>query len=193
MVDVTGTLSGIWTVVVAGLAGGVGALVGGWIMWHWAGPPVVLKVLKERLGPVMSDYLLNGEVKTGRKIKDEETGKERDELISPVRAFGREAGKQAYYELSSFFGVNARKRQVLEQDFKDALMNPENPLRQQLMVANPKIIERALDDGDYMKALFEFVRPAATHWASGQVEKLKARATNKEPKTDAATNWYSKV
>ena len=142
----------------AGLAGGIGALIGGWIMWHWAGPGIILNALKNHLGKEMVLFLLNPTMKTGKKVKDED-GKEHDQIVSPMIFLGREAGKQAFFELKGLMGIDERKKQVLLDDMRTALSDPNNPLAQQMAAINPKVLDRALEDSDYLRAAVEIFKP----------------------------------
>lgn len=167
-----------WAQVLAtGIVTVLGALVGSFVMWKLVGPSVVRAGAKGVFGPAMLEWLFTPSVKTGEKLIEKKEGKdgtvtekEVDEVLSPAEVLAVRMGKIVYMQTLSKLGVDGRKAGMVVGDIQAALANPDNPLAQQLAVINPKLLERALKDGDYVPIIMSMFAPQIKDYITNKLK-----------------------
>lgn len=172
-------------ILIAGLVscvfGMLGALIGGYIMWSWLGPRIVTDSVTPLVGPALYNWLTAPSMSTGKKKKmvDPETGEEMEmpEAISPLQNIMNEAGKVTYFMLMSKLGVDARKKQVAIGDIQNAIMEG-SPLAGALSAISPKLMERAVKDGDYIPIVLQLFGPKIEEMFMSKGKYIGATVTN---------------
>ena len=152
--------------------GFIGALVGGYVMWSWLGPKIVTRSVSGIVGPAIYEWLTIPSISTGktRKITDDDGEvSEVPDIISPLQNIMREAGTYTYQMLCSKMGIDSRKKQVAIQDVQSALMSPDSPLAGFASMISPKLVERAIKDGDYIPIILQMFGPQIEQFISTRV------------------------
>lgn len=158
--------------IVSLVLGFFGALIGGYVMWSWLGPRIVTRSVSGIVGPAIYEWLTKASINTGkiRKIEDEDGEiSEIPDVISPLQNIMREAGTYTYQMLCSKMGIDSRKRQVAIQDVQTALMAPDSPLAGFASMISPKLMERALKDGDYIPIILQMFGPQIEQFINSRV------------------------
>lgn len=135
-------------------------------MWKFVGPGVVFAAIQEKMGPILQNWLLTP-VPTGRKrtVKGEDGPEEVPELLSPVEQMMTVAGEVLYRKMLGKVGGDYKKRQAVQDDIVEGLQNPGNPFASMLNGINPRLLERAIKDGDYVPILLDQFGPMIQRWA----------------------------
>ena len=171
----------ILTAVVAAIASFVGSAV----MWTLIGPRVVKRGIGKELGPSMLKWLFEPSIDTGEKVVEKHekadgtiVEKEVKEIVAPAEELARRMGHIVYMMTLSKLGGDKRKNQVLIGDVQSALANPDNPLAQYLGAINPKIIDRALKDGDYVPLIIQLLlsNEKAREFVTGKLKTVGAKS-----------------
>jgi hypothetical protein len=167
----------VMTVVVQGLVTLLFAFVGSYVMWKIAGPRVVIKALQERMGPILMNWFITPIPNGATKSVVNEEGEEEivPVQISPMDQMMTAAGETLYRKLLGKMGGDKRKVRAVQDDIVDGLAMPGNPLGSLLQGINPRLLERALKDGDYVPILLEQFGPIIQRWAE---QKVNSMATN---------------
>lgn len=164
----------LFEMVVQGLITLFFAGVGSYVMWKIAGPAVVVRAIQAKMGPILMEWLVNPGISTGRKRKIQavpaefdDKGKEispavfedQDEILSPLELIITKAGDTLFQKVYGKIGGDARKRQAVQNDIAVGLAEPGNPFGSLLAGINPRLLDRALRDGDYVPILIEQFGP----------------------------------
>lgn len=157
------------------------AFVGSFVMWKIIGPRVVYEAIRARMGPILLDWLMTPSIKTGKRkkmLKSEavldDDGKELspaiyeigDEVLSPIEHIISRAGDTLFCKVYGKLGGDVRKKQALQGDIIEGLQNQDSPFGLLLNQLNPRIIERAVKDGDYVPLLLEQFGPLLKEFAA---------------------------
>lgn len=177
MIDLeTILLSGVCTLIFAG--------IGSYVMWKIAGPRVVVKAIQTQMGPILLEWLTTPSFKTGKKKKTlvqeaetDEEGKEiepaqyemADEVLSPLDLIMSRAGDLVFQKFMGKLGGDARKRGAVQADIVAALGDSSSPLGSLLGSINPRLLERALKDGDYVPIILEQLGPLAKQFLEKKI------------------------
>jgi len=164
-------------VVVQGLVTLLFAFIGSYVMWKIAGPRVVIRALQEKMGPILLNWFTtpipNGSTKT---VVNEEGEEEKVPVtVSPMETMMSVAGETLYRKLLGKMGGDKRKVRAVQDDIVEGLGMPGNPFATLLNGINPRLLDRALKDGDYVPILLEQFGPIIQKWAEA---KLNSPATN---------------
>jgi len=190
----------IVSLVVTGVVAALASFFGSLVMWSLIGPRVVKKGIGRELGPAMITWLFEPSIKTGEKAVEKReradgtvVEKEVDEIVAPAEELARRMGRIVYHMMLGKLGGDGAKKAALMGDVQAALANPDNPLAQYLGAVNPKIIDRALKDGDYIPLIIQMflTNPQAREWVSGKVKSV-ASATNAQAKGGTSSAWLPK-
>ncbi len=157
------------SVVATGLVTLCMSFIGSYIMWSLAGPRVVVRAIQSRMGPILMDWLTAPTYKTGKKrvVTDDEGGKtEVDEVLSPLQLIIINAGELMWQKMMGKMGGDARKRGAVQSDIVDGISSPGNPFGGLLNQINPRLLERAIKDGDYVPIILEQLGPLLKDWAA---------------------------
>jgi len=157
-------LEGLLTLLFAG--------IGSYFMWRLIGPRVVTNAIRAKMGPILLDWLTTPSLKTGEKLKIKDSkGKEteQDEILSPLELIMENAGNLVFQKLMGKIGGDERKKDAVQQDIIAGLANPASPFAGLLNSVNPKLLERALKDGDYVPIILEQLGPFAVKWLEKRV------------------------
>lgn len=154
------------SIVDLALTGAVAAicsLLGSLFMWNFVGPRIVDKGVSQRVGPALYTWLMTPSIETGKNriITDDETGEKTEvkEILSPWESLLKSAGEVVYMRLLGKMGGDRRKVQAVQSDIVDGLANPGSPFATLLNGVNPRLLERALKDGDYVPILLDQFGP----------------------------------
>ena len=141
-------------------------------MWRLVGPGVVVKAIRARMGPILMEWLTTP-VPTGRKkkITSEDGTSEIDEKLSPLDTIIINAGEVLYRKMLGIKGGDVRKRQALENDVREGVLEPGSPIFSLLNSINPKIVERAIRDGDYIPILLDMFGPQLQRMVEAKLSK----------------------
>lgn len=189
----------IISLIVTGVVAALASFFGSLVMWSLVGPRVVKKGIGRELGPAMIHWLFEPSIKTGEKIvekREKADGtvieKEVDEILAPAEELARRMGKIIYLMTLSKLGVDGHKKAALIGDVQSALANPDNPLSQYLGAINPKIIDRALKDGDYIPLIIQLLmsNEKAREWISGKVKSVGKQSS--QPSMGGTSAWLPK-
>jgi len=164
-------------VVVQGLVTLLFAFIGSYIMWKIAGPRVVIKALQEKMGPILLNWFTTPIHNGATKIVVNEEGEEEKVpiTVSPMESMMTVAGETLYRKMLGKMGGDKRKVRAVQDDIVEGLSNPANPFASLLGGLNPRILERAIKDGDYTAIIIEQFAPVLRQWAEA---KLNTPATN---------------
>jgi len=162
-----GDLNWLIEQVVEGLFTLFFAALGSYVMWKVVGPKVVDSVISKKLGHALMNWFFTP-IKTGKKKKtiDEETGEktEVDEEASPLEIIVGSAGAILFAKMMGKMGGDARKREAIQGDIIAGLSNPASPFAGILNSVNPRILERAIKDGDYIPIILDQTWPLISRW-----------------------------
>lgn len=148
--------------VLTGAIAAICSLLGSAIMWLFVGPKVVERGLKNRAGPAIYEWLVSPSIDTGKirsRVTDEGEKEEYREVLSPLQNIIQNAGELMYQKLMGRVGGDARKRMAVERDIQEGLLDPANPFAVMLNGINPRLLERAIRDGDYVPILLQQFGP----------------------------------
>lgn len=174
------------SVVLSGLVTLLFAAIGSYVMWKIAGPRVVVKAIQSRMGPILLDWLTTPSFSTGKKKRTlvteaelDDDGKEispaeyemRDEILAPLDLIMTRAGELMYQKFMGRLGGDARKRGAVQGDIIAGLSEPGNPFGSLLNGINPRLLERAMKDGDYMPIILEQLGPLAKDFIASKMTK----------------------
>lgn len=183
------------SLIITGVAAAIFSFIGSFLMWSIIGPRVVKKGIGKELGPAMITWLFEPSIDTGETVieKIERADgsikeKESKEIIAPAEELARRMGKIIYSMTLSKLGVDGHKKAALIGDVQSALANPDNPLSQYLGAINPKIIDRALKDGDYIPLIIQLLmsNKTAQEFVTG---KLNKGLKQSKPAGDGVSQW----
>jgi len=165
------------TVVVQGLVTLLFAFIGSYVMWKIAGPRVVIRALQEKMGPILMNWFVTPIPTGATKSVTNDEGEEEivDVKVSPMEQMMTAAGETLYRKLLGKMGGDRRKVRAVQDDIVEGLGMPGNPLGSLLQGINPRLLDRALRDGDYVPILLEQFGPIIQRWAEQKVNSL---ATN---------------
>jgi len=162
--------------VLEGLVTLLFAFLGSYVMWKWIGPEVFEETLRARMGPILMGWFLTPQYETGkmRKIKDDE-GEESEvkEVLSPLALIIKDAGELLYAKLMGKMGGDARKRGAVQDDIVAGLANPASPFAGLLNSVNPRLLERALKDGDYVPIILDQLGPLISRFLEKKVDNVQ--------------------
>lgn len=157
-----------------GLVTLVFAFIGSYVMWKVAGPRVVVTAIREQMGPILINWLMTPSIGTGRKKKStDEDGveSEADEVVAPIDLMMTRAGELVYQKLMGKLGGDVRKRQAVQGDIIDGLSVPGSPFGSLLSQVNPRLLERAMKDGDYLPIILEQLGPLMSRYIENKLNK----------------------
>lgn len=157
-----------------GLVTLVFAFIGSYIMWKVAGPRVVVTAIREQMGPILINWLMTPSIPTGKKKKmtaDDNEEVEFDEVLAPIDLMMTRAGELVYQKLMGKLGGDVRKKQAVTNDIIEGMSMPGSPYASLLSSINPKLVERALKDGDYMPIILEQLGPLVARYAENKLNK----------------------
>jgi len=158
------------------------AFMGSYVMWRIAGPKVLEKTLRARMGPILLEWFLTPSFETGKtkKIKDED-GEETEvkEILSPLDLIIKNAGEIFYSKLMGKMGGDVRKREAIQGDIIAGLSNPVSPFAGILNSVNPRILERAIKDGDYVPIIMDQLGPIIYKWAEKKLNNGQMNTADK--------------
>lgn len=152
--------------VLSGLVTLIFAFIGSYVMWKVIGPRVVTKAIQDRMGPILQNWLVTP-VPTGKfkeVINAEGEVEQVEALISPVEQMMTIAGEVLYRKMLGKVGGDRRKVQAVQGDITESLANPSSPLGALLGQVNPRLLERAIKDGDYVPIILDQFGPLITQW-----------------------------
>lgn len=150
-------------------------------MWRIIGPRVVYQAIQTRMGPILLDWLMKPSIETGKRkkmLKSEavldDDNKEispaiyeiGNEVLSPIEFIISRAGDTLFSKVYGKLGGDVRKRQALQGDIIDGLQDQGNPFGMLLNQINPRIMERAVKDGDYVPLVLEQFGPLLKEFAA---------------------------
>lgn len=143
-------------------------------MWKVAGPRVVIKALQEKMGPILLNWFTTPIPTGATKVVVNEEGEEETVpiQISPMETMMSVAGETLYRKLLGKMGGDRRKVRAVQDDIVDGLANPANPFATLLNGVNPRLLERALKDGDYVPILLEQFGPILQRWAESKLTNI---------------------
>lgn len=154
------------SVVLSGLVTLIFAFIGSYVMWKVIGPRVVTKAIQDRLGPILQAWLVTP-VPTGRtKVVINADGEEEtvEQAVSPLDQMMTAAGEILYRKMLGKIGGDRRKVGAVQDDITESLANPSSPLGALLGQVNPKLLERAIRDRDYVPIILDQFGPVITQW-----------------------------
>jgi hypothetical protein len=146
---------------------------------------LVKQGLRSNLGPSMLEWMFT-ETPTGNKIVEKYEGKdgavkEREvpEVKSPAEILATNMGHTIWNMIKSGQLSDGRKRATIIADLQNGLADPDNPMAQAVGMVNPKLIERALKDGDYAPLIFQmlFSNPDTIKWIQAKLKSVGQRST----------------
>lgn len=153
------------------------AFLGSYLMWKWIGPKVLERTLRARMGPILIEWFLTPQYETGKmkKIRDDE-GEESEvkEILSPLDLIIKQSGDILYQKLMGKMGGDVRKRQAVQGDIIDGLSNPDSPFAGLLNSVNPRLLERAIRDGDYTPIILEQLGPLISRYLEKKVDNVQS-------------------
>jgi len=154
------------SVVLSGIVTLLFAFLGSYIMWRWIGPRVVSNAIQDRLGPILQAWLVTpvptGKMKTVVNADGEEESVE--VAVSPLDQMMTSAGEILYRKMLGKIGGDRRKVGAVQDDITESLANPSSPLGALLGQVNPKLLERAIRDRDYVPIILDQFGPIITQW-----------------------------
>ncbi len=189
----------ILSLVLTGVVAAIASFCGSFIMWKLIGPGVVDKGIGRKLGPAMMKWLFEPSIRTGNKVKQQHekadgsiVEKEVDEIVAPAEELAQRMGRIVWHQFRGKLAGDGTKNAALIGDVQAALANPDNPLAQYLGAINPKIIDRALKDGDYIPLIFQliFSNPQAREWLGGMFKKAAGASRSQQGMGSSA--WLPK-
>jgi len=94
------------------------------------------------------------------------------EMVSPLQEIMNAAGEHLYRKMLGRVGGNQKKVRAVQDDIVEGLAMPGNPLATLLNGVNPRLLDRALKDGDYVPILLEQFGPIIQKWAEAKLNSL---------------------
>ncbi len=150
-------IQGLFTALFAGL--------GSYILWRLVGPRIVVQAIQERMGPALHAWLTTP-VPTGKMTKMSTNDGDVDvaEVKSPLDLIMISAGDSVYRRLMGRMGGDARKRGAVQDDIREGMLADGSPFGGLLNQINPRLLERAIKDGDYIPIILEQLGPVVKQY-----------------------------